>query len=120
MSIYATLLALDGDDQQPPIVYQGSHVNPSEDDPRGGVLLVCGIPDHCHPEARGRDDDSGRPVEFLRLFASEDEATYQGSEPGQATLVLDLAQVTELRDTLNWWIDSRTTDKQEDGAHVPD
>lgn len=32
--------------------------------------MVCGIPDHCHPDARG-SDDAGRPVEFLRLFASE-------------------------------------------------
>ncbi len=110
MSIFATLFALDGDDQQLPIVYQGSHVNPSEDDPRGGALLVCGIPDHCHPDARGRDDDLGRPVEFLRLFAAEDPATYRGMEPGEATLVLDLTQVTELRDTLTWWIDSRTGD----------
>ncbi|GGK61659.1 hypothetical protein Sme01_03440 [Sphaerisporangium melleum] len=110
MSIYATFLALDGDDQPSPLVYRGSHINPTSDDPRGGALLMCGIPDHCHPDARGSIDDPGRPVEFLRLFAKEDPATYQGQAQGEATLVLDLAQVTELRDTLTWWIDSRTGD----------
>jgi hypothetical protein len=103
----------------PPLVYRGSHVNPSVGDPRGGVLLVCGIPDHCHPDARWDEDDDGRPVEFLRLFASEDETTDGGSDPGQATLVLDLKQVTELRDALTEWIDSRSVDKREDGGHVP-
>lgn len=102
----------------PPLIYRGSHVNPSESDPRGGVLLVCGIPDHCHPDARWDEDDDGKPVEFLRLFASEDEATHGGSDPGQATLVLDLAQVIELRDTLTEWIDSRAVGEREDGAHA--
>ncbi|GII89013.1 hypothetical protein Ssi03_70030 [Sphaerisporangium siamense] len=98
-----------------PLIYQGSHVNPSEIDAPGGSLLVCGIPDHCHPDVRGTDD-AGRPVEFLRVFASEDERTYRGGEPGQATLILDLEQVTELRDMLNGWLESRTpTPERGDG-----
>lgn len=91
---------------RPPLIYRGSHVNPSTEDPRGGVLLVCGIPDHCHPAARW-DDEEGRPVEFLRFSAHEAPTTFQGREPGQATLVLDLAQVVKLRDVLAEWIDTR-------------
>ncbi len=108
MSIFATLLAFDGDEESAPLIDRGSHINPTAGDPRGGVLLVCGIPDHCHPDAGGRDDDEGRPVEFLRLFASEDPATYQGMEPGQATLIFDLEQVIKIRDMFTWWIDTRT------------
>ncbi len=104
----------------PPLIYRGSHINPSEDDPRGGALLACGIPDHCHPDARGRGDDTGYPVPFLRLSMFEDPATYQSGGPGEATLVLDLKQVTWLRDTLTEWIDSRAVEKREDDAHVPD
>lgn len=100
-----------------PLVYQGSHVNPVEDGPRGGALLVCGIPDHCHPDARWGDDDHGKPVPFLRLSAYEDETTFQGGDPGQATLVLDLAQVVQLRDTLTEWIDTRAEQKREDASH---
>ena len=88
-----------------PIVYQGSHVNPSENDKRGGCVLVCAIPNHCHPDARGTDD-AGAPVDYLRLKVKEDPATYQFGAPGDATVVLTKRHVTELRDTLSVWLDA--------------
>lgn len=93
-----------------PIIYRGSHVNPTQEDPRGGYLLVCGIPDHCHPSAV---DDHGQPVEYLRLSVGEDPSTYNGNEPGQATLVLTIKHVAELRDTLTVWLESRTAPSKE-------
>lgn len=80
-----------------PIIYQGSHVNPSEDDPRGGVVHVSAIPNHCHPDARGTDDP-GKPVEFLRV----------GVEPGDPDqgnmVVLTRGQVKKLRNILDQWL----------------
>lgn len=92
---------------KPPLIYQGSHVNPSDDDPRGGYLLACAIPNHCHPDVRfDNHDDEGAPVDYLRLSMGEDPSTYHGMEPGHATLVLGRAQVEKLRDTLTQWLDA--------------
>lgn len=87
-----------------PIVYQGSHVNPSHEDMRGGSLEVGVIPNHCHPDAHGSDE--GPPVEFLRLSLDEDDSTYHGGVPGSATVALDRAQVQRLRDTLTAWLET--------------
>lgn len=91
-----------------PVIYQGSHVNPSNADPRGGSLDVGSIPNHCHPDARhdGETDDMTHRVDFLRLSLVEDPATYHGLHPGHATVVLDRAQVERLRDTLTYWLDT--------------
>lgn len=94
-------------DKNGPLVYQGSHVNPDAEDARGGYLLACAIPNHCHPSVRANMGDDGPPVEFLRLSMGEDAATYKGLEPGHATLVLERAQVERLRDTLTDWLDTR-------------
>ena len=90
-----------------PLVYQGSHVNPSEDAPRGGSLSVAAIPNHCHPSVRGSDTDDGPPVEFLRVDLAEDPATYHGGNPGYATVVLERAQVLKVRDCLTQWLESK-------------
>jgi len=89
-----------------PYVYQGSHVNPSEDDTRGGYVMASAIPDHCHPDARGNIDDSGELVDYLRLSVGEDPSTYHGMLSGQADVVLDRAQVQRLRDTLDKWLNA--------------
>ena len=89
-----------------PIVYQGSHVNPSEGDPRGGSVDFAAIPNHCHPSVRGSLTDEGPPVEFARLSVHEDKSTYHGGQPGYATVVLERAQVEKLRDTLTQWLES--------------
>ncbi|OLT13040.1 hypothetical protein BJF79_03835 [Actinomadura sp. CNU-125] len=92
---------------QPPLIYQGSHVNPSEKDRRGGSLGIAAIPNHCHPSVRGTPTLDGPPVEYLRLTAEEDPATYGDTTPGLAQLVLDRAQVERLRDTLTTWLTTK-------------
>jgi hypothetical protein len=89
-----------------PLIYQGSHVNPADDDPRGGSLSVAAIPNFCHPSVRGTDAEDGPPVEFLRVDMAEDEATYHGGNPGYATVVLDRAQVVKFRDCLTQWLEN--------------
>jgi hypothetical protein len=90
-----------------PLVYQGSHVNPADGDPRGGSLSLAAIPNFCHPSVRGTDAEDGAPVEFLRVDMAEDEATYHGGNPGYATVVLDRAQVVKVRDGLTAWLDAK-------------
>jgi len=86
--------------QQAPIIYQGSHINPSADDPRGGAVFFCGIPNHCHPSVRGTDTDDGPSVDYGRLAVHQDDGD-------SGAVVLDRAQITKLRDTLTEWLDSR-------------
>jgi hypothetical protein len=97
-----------------PIIYQGSHVNPSDDDPRGGCIDVAAIPNFLHPNVRHSrpntpydGEDMRFPVEFLRLTVDEDKATYHGGQPGLATVVLDRQQVEKLRDTLTDWLNTK-------------
>jgi hypothetical protein len=89
-----------------PLVYAGSHVNPSNDDPRGGYLLACAIPNFLHPDADPIGEDTSKPVEFLRLSLGEDPSTYHGMEPGHATVVLNRKHVKALAKTLNQWLKS--------------
>jgi hypothetical protein len=89
-----------------PLVYQGSHVNPASDAPRGGSLSVAAIPNFCHPSVRGTNAEDGPPVEFLRVDIAEDEATFHGMNPGYATVVLERAQVEKVRDCLTQWLES--------------
>jgi hypothetical protein len=86
--------------QRAPIIYQASHINPSAEDPRGGAVLFCGIPNHCHPSVRGTDTDDGPSVDYGRLSVHQDNG-----ESG--AVVLDRKQITDLRDTLTEWLDSR-------------
>ncbi|MFF0248885.1 hypothetical protein ACWDUI_32720 [Streptosporangium sandarakinum] len=59
------------------------------------------VPGHCHPSVRGTGADDGPSVDYARLWVTEhgDEAS--------AVVVLDRDQITELRDTLTRWLDSR-------------
>ncbi|GAA0853382.1 hypothetical protein ACFQVD_26630 [Streptosporangium amethystogenes subsp. fukuiense] len=86
--------------QQAPIIYEGSHINPSAEDPRGGAVLFCAIPNHCHPSVRGTDTDDGPSVNYGRLAVYQDDGE-------SCTLVLDRKQIAQLRDTLTEWLDSR-------------
>lgn len=110
MSIYASWLDLD---DNPPLIYQGSHVNPADDDPRGGDVDIAAIPDHCHPSVRGTGED-GPPVEFLRLSVTEHDDTYGERQPGSGTVVLNRRHAEEIRDLLTTWLD-RSEDN--DGQH---
>jgi hypothetical protein len=81
-----------------PIIYQGSHVVPSDDDARGGSVGVAAINGWVTRDGRddGPDEDGVWP--YLRLSVDERDA-----EGG--TVILDRAQVTELAATLNEWIE---------------
>lgn len=90
MSIYATLLSIDGDTDDPdhvgaPYIYRGSHVLPTAGDDRDGWVEVAGIPAFC-------GEDPTRLVDFLRLDVM------------RRTQVLDRVQVTALRDTFTIWL----------------
>lgn len=78
-----------------PIAYQGSHVLPSDDDPRGGTVDVAAIPDFITRD--GRDDARGEGLkDWLRLSVYAD---------GDA-VVLTRRHVRLLRDTLTEWLDA--------------
>lgn len=96
-----------------PLVYEGSHVLPSDDDRRGGHVLACAIPDHITRD--GRDDaPEGALKDWLRLSVGNPPSVEQRrGKPyvpgGQAVVVLDRAHVTELRDTLTAWLEREET-----------
>ena len=119
MSIYASIEGI-GDLGDPehlgqPWVYQGSHVPPREDGPRGGAVGLAVIPSHI--TADGRDDSpaDGPPWPWLRLHLD-----VPGDDP---CALLDPAQIRFLRDQLtgaldrihpsefaggqHWWIHTR-------------
>lgn len=107
VSIYATALALDGDEADAPIVYQASHVLPAEDDTRAGSLLLCQIPGFISRADRvlcGDDDQCPKPDTvccdrvwpYLRLSLHAD---------GEATAVLDHAQVQWIHAYLSRWLE---------------
>lgn len=96
-----------------PIVYEGSHVLPSEDDPRGGGIDVAGIPDFITRD--GRDDaPEGALKDWLRISMDNppSHSLREGSPcvpAGRSVLLLDRRGVTELRDTLTAWLDREPT-----------
>ncbi len=107
VSIYATAVALDGVEEPAPIVYQGSHVLPSDDDARDGSLLLCQIPGFISRTDRvlcGDDEQCGKPDSvccdrvwpYLRLSLHAE---------GDATVVLDHAQVQQIHAYLGRWLD---------------
>lgn len=98
------------EDYDAPIVYEGSHVLPSDDAPRGGSVDVAAIPDHISRD--GRDDaPEGALKDWLRLSVdSEPSQEQHEGEPyvsgGRAVVVLTRSQVERLRDTLTEWLDA--------------
>lgn len=101
MSIYASIEGLGdhGDPEHlgPPWLYQGSHIPPREDGPRGGHVGLAVIPSHI--TADGRDDQpaDGPPWPRLRLHLD-----VPGDDP---CVLLDPAQARFLRDQLGHWLE---------------
>ena len=97
------------EDYDAPVIYQGSHVLPDENSPRGGSVDVAMIPDFITRD--GRDDAQGTGLkDWLRLSVdSEDSETrYEGVvvvKGGRAVVVLTRPQVERLRDTLTDWLE---------------
>ena len=99
---------LDPEELDAPIVYEGSHVLPSDNDRRGGSVEVAAIPHHITRD--GRDDASeGALKDWLRLSVDSLDSikTYKDApyvSGGSATVVLTRNQVERLRDTLTAWL----------------
>lgn len=102
MSIYASIPGLGdhGDDEEigPPWTYQGSHILPAEDDPRGGTIGLALIPSHITRDGRDNRPDDGRPWPWLRLSLD-----VPGDDPA---VVLNPEQARHLADQLAAWADT--------------
>lgn len=85
-----------------PIVYQGSHVLPSNEDPRGGFVSVCSIGGFIDrsPERPPLSDDTFPYWPWLRLTVGD-----RDSDVDPVTLVLDRGQAEQWRDALTFWLD---------------
>ena len=85
-----------------PLVYEGSHVLPSdEDSPRGGWVEMACIPDHVHRD--GRDDAVAREGErkpWLRLSVGEEGG-------GDATVIVTEDQARRMMLALDDWLRER-------------
>lgn len=89
MSIWGTICDLEDD---PPYVYQGSHVLPSEDDRRDGVVQLAEVPSHITRDGRDDQPEDGTPYPWLRLSVN------------QADVVLHARQVREAYEVMGAWL----------------
>ena len=98
MSIYASLPGVTGDEPcGPPWIYQGSHVLPAEDDPRGGEIGLALIPSHITRDGRDDSPEDGAPWPWLRL-------SLDGLPPeADHAVVLNREQAGHLIDQLTAW-----------------
>lgn len=79
-----------------PLVYQGSHVLPSDDDQRCGGVEIASIPDHIERPDRPEVPE-GTPKPWLRLSVHGREA--------DATVVLTRRHVEILREEFSLWLE---------------
>lgn len=77
-----------------PLVYQGSNVLPSNDDPRGGTVDIASIPSHITREGRDDQPEDGTPYPWLRFGVNE------------GTVILTPSQVEQIRDALSEWLEA--------------
>ena len=98
MSIYCSDLTFDGDEgTKRPIIYQGSHILPSNKDKRGGEFGVSAIPSHITRDGRDNKPE-GQWHPWLRVHLRADTGN---------TIVLTSKQVEALRDALNRWLEAQ-------------
>lgn len=102
MSIYASIEGI-GDHGDPehlgaPWIYQGSHVPPREDGPRGGVVGLALIPSHITADGRDDQPSDGAPWPWLRLHFFD----VPGDDPA---VLLDPGQARFLATQLTTWAD---------------
>jgi hypothetical protein len=79
-------------------MYQGSHVLPSEGDPRGGEIGLAAIPSHITRDGRDDQPFDGAPWPWLRVHIYA-----LGDDP---CVVINPAQARELAEQLVAWADS--------------
>lgn len=98
MSIWCSDLGFDDEFELPaPLIYQGSHVLPDENDPRGGSFDLAHVPGFIGPEGAHVDDPDETCQPFLRV-------ALHGWDDVRSTVVLDGEQVHRLRDELTVWL----------------
>ena len=93
MSVWGTILDLENGEDGPPHVYQGSHILPSEDDPRDGIVQLAEIPSHITRDGRDDQPEDGAPWPFLRLYVHASDA------------VLNARQVREAYEAMGAWLE---------------
>jgi hypothetical protein len=86
-----------------PLVYQGSHVLPSDDDPRGGDVDLSIIPGFIErsPDRPPLSDWDQPYHPWLRLSVTD-----HAEDGRMVTVVLDRWQVERMRDGLNFWLEN--------------
>lgn len=102
MSIYCSFgfFSDDPEDHPAPIIYQGSHVLPSDDDPRGGSIDLGLIPSFISRDGYDEAKEDEEPRPWLRVSLRADPSTYGGYED---TVILDASQVRSLIQELGSW-----------------
>jgi hypothetical protein len=82
-----------------PILYQGSHVAPSDDDKRGGIFSLGAIPGHIDgPKLKALGEDMRPYHPWLRVSIWE-------VSPEDTTILLTRAQVVALKEELETWLE---------------
>jgi hypothetical protein len=101
VSIYASIEGIGGDGDPehlgPPWQYDGSHILPAEDGPRGGSVGLALIPSHITRDGRDDQPEDGTPWPWLRLHLTVD-----GDDP---CILLNPAQARHLAEQLTGWAD---------------
>lgn len=92
MSVWGTILDLDDSEHGPPYVYQGSHVLPSEDDVRDGVVQLAEVPSHITRDGRDDRPEDGVPWPWMRLSVGREDA------------VLHARQVRAVYESMGAWL----------------
>lgn len=120
MSIYVSIPGVGdlagGDDEQAGELtrYQGSHMLPAEDDPRGGHIGLAEIPSHITRDGRGDQPEDGASWPWLRLHVAD-------VPPDDPCVILTPAQARHLAAQLTGWADSAAHDGPADTTppHTP-
>jgi hypothetical protein len=99
VSIYASIEGIGGDGDPEhlgqPWQYDGSHILPVEDGPRGGVIGLALIPSHISRDGRDDQPEDGTPWPWLRLHLVVD-----GDDP---CVLIDPTQARFLASQLATW-----------------
>ncbi len=101
-----------------PLVYEGSHVLPSDQDRCGGEVELATIPDHIIRDDRPELPD-GTLKDWLRLGVGSLDSTFRHEgKPyvagGDATVILTRPHVERLRDALTEWLEREPSEPEDD------
>lgn len=98
MSIYTSMPGVDDEEPcGPPWIYQGSHILPADDDPRGGEIGLALIPSYITRDGRDDQPEDGKPWPWLRMSIVDSD--------GINDVILTPAQARHLAEQLAGWAD---------------